>query len=397
MIDLLQQYLNQAKQPIESANSLPFAAYTNADVYEKEVEQIFHNSWVFICAQQELPNSGDYYCLKVAGESIMILHGQDGTYRALSNNCRHRGTPLLQDGFGNLKDASDAKAGNKIVCPYHAWTFSDAGELKGVPMQGPTKVDKPLHCLPRFALDSWNGLLFVHLGDEPAESLQNHLAGMNEYLAAYDIKRFTQGHTGGFESWQSNWKLAMENAMESYHLFKVHKETLETTTPTRQAYYIAGSPKWTLTGGQILMDQGKISQLIFGKTPEIYQQYVLISLPPSFVGILTYDSFDWIHVMPVSATESLIRSAGVSTSLEGYKDKATQAFTAAFFEEDKVICEHVQKGMSSRRGSGGKLVDMERIVTDFHQYLAQQISGESCGTFFKSDKADAFLNPNIEK
>ena len=44
-----------------------------------------------------------------------------------------------------------------------------------------------------------------------------------------------------------------------------------------------------------------------------------------------------------------------------------------FFLEDKLICERVHKGMSARKGRGGKLVDMERVVTDFHQFLATRL------------------------
>lgn len=392
------QYLQIAAQPIEEARSLPFEAYRDPTLFEKEVTDIFHHEWVFVCAEQEIPNAGDYYALDVAGESVMILRGSDGQCRAMSNNCRHRGTPLLEYGFGNLSETDNGGATDKIVCPYHAWTFSDNGTAKGIPIVGDVKLDKAAHCLPTFALESWLGLLFIHLGENPSP-LAERLSSIDDYLVAFEPQRFQRGFTGSFEHWQSNWKLAMENAMESYHLFKVHKATLETTTPTRQAYYIAGSAEWTLSGGAMVMSQSKISEWLQGKTPEIYKQYVLVSLPPSFVGILTYDSFDWIHVMPVNATESLIRSGGISTSLEGYADKTVQSFTQAFFDEDKFICERVQKGMSSRQGKGGKLVSMERIVADFHQFLASRHSAAITGEyrpveFHQGERAEGFLHPD---
>ena len=50
-----------------------------------------------------------------------------------------------------------------------------------------------------------------------------------------------------------------------------------------------------------------------------------------------------------------------------------EQFTNAFFEEDRRICERVQTSMSAVKGRGGKLVDLERVVTDFHQFLATRL------------------------
>ena len=85
--------------------------------------------------------------------------------------------------------------------------------------------------------------------------------------------------------------------MESYHLFKVHEKTLEQVTPTRGAYYIEGSALWTLTGGEIVQGgggiAGKLLATLFGSGAG-GDHYVLVSIPPSFVGVVTKDSWDWI-------------------------------------------------------------------------------------------------------
>jgi len=382
MRSLLQSYQQFSEAPLPEAQSLPFAVYHDKTVYETEAQQVFREDWVFACAEQQLPNAGDYFAFDLVGEAVVIIRGADGQCRALSNICRHRGTPLLDEGFGNVE--------RHIICPYHAWSYKDTGELKAVPYPGEIKVDKQAHCLPRFHLQTWMGLLFINLSANPYP-LVERMEGIDSYLSVFKPERFTQGYTGGTEHWQANWKLVMENAMESYHLFKVHKETLETVTPSKQAYYIAGSSEWSLTGGKMVDTRSRLEKWLMGDGPEAYNHYVLVSLPPSFVGIMTYESFDWIQILPDGPEGSIIRSAGIAESSGQYDDRLMQEFVEAFFAEDKWICERVQKGMHSRLGSGGKLVGMEKILVDFRQFLASRLFGSDVDAFSETTEAERFL------
>ena len=83
-------YKSALAQDLEQAEALPFNAYTDPELYEAEQQHIFHADWVFVCAAQQLQQPGDYYALRLAGEPIAVLRGQDGLLRALSNVCRHR-------------------------------------------------------------------------------------------------------------------------------------------------------------------------------------------------------------------------------------------------------------------------------------------------------------------
>lgn len=378
----LEIYREKASQPLASAEALPFSAYEDEAVFQQEKRSIFQEDWLFICAEQEIPAPGDYFALTVVGEPIVLLRGKDGVIRALSNVCRHRGTPLLDEGFGQVSKL--------IVCPYHAWAYDDTGACKAVPLPGDQVVKREEHCLPRFHLESWQGLLFVSFAEQPV-ALQERLEGMDDYLAAFDISRFQQAVSGGIECWASNWKLAVENAMESYHLFKVHEKTLETVTPTKAAFYVAGYEEWTLTAGKMIDSSSGLLNWFKGKTPEVYEHYVLISLPPTFVAILSYDSLGWIQVLPTSRNECFIRSGYITEAGSGKEDKGSQSFTKAFFQEDKEICERMQKGMSARMTQGGKLVELERVVVDFHRYLANRLFDCESGDFYQSEESELFL------
>ena len=381
MSKLIKLYEQQSQQPLGQAQSLPFAVYHDAEVAQLEAEKIFHQQWVFVCATGRLQATGSYFALHIGDEAIAVVHGKDGHIRAMSNNCSHRGTPLLEEGFGHIE--------KNIVCPYHAWTFSDAGELKGVPFDADKCVNKQRHELPKYALQEWMGLLFINLADEPTDLLAD-LERINPFLQHYKMERFSQAYSTGVEHWNSNWKLAVENGIESYHLFMVHRDTLEVNTPSKKAYYVAGNSDWTLTGGEITMPQSGIGKWFTGEIPEPLNQYMLIFLPPGFIGILTYDSFDWISVLPDGPEHCTVHVGGMAESAPGKGDQASLDFTAQFLQEDKDICERVQRGMKSRHHKGGQLLEMERIVVDFHQYLANRLFGAPNSDYLETDAAKKF-------
>ncbi len=360
---LVNTYVDAASASLPDAQCLPFSLYTDDSFYQIEREKVFHQDWVFVCAEQQLPDKGDYLALSLADEPIVIIRGTDGVLRALSNVCRHRGTLLNDEGRGRVK---------RMVCPYHAWTYATDGRLVGVPYEeNGLEVDKLTHCLPEFSIELWHGLIFVCLVENP-QSLKERYASLDRYLALYESSRFTVYYPGSTEHWQCNWKLAMENAMESYHLFKVHKQTLEALTPTQQAFYLEGGISWSLTGGRYKNSSGKLSRWLLGEGGVTDQHYILISLPPSFVGILSQDAFSWVGIYPIGVNECVVRSGSLSLK-GGSVDREEEVFSAAFLAEDKAICERVQRGMSARVGRGGTLIEMERIIVDFHRYLASRM------------------------
>ena len=99
---LLSQYQQLTAASLDEATALPFEVYYDEEVFKLEADRIFSKEWVFACAEQAIANPGDYFAFNLGGEAIAILRGQDGEFRAMSNNCRHRGTLLLDDGFGHV-------------------------------------------------------------------------------------------------------------------------------------------------------------------------------------------------------------------------------------------------------------------------------------------------------
>lgn len=369
-----------ASEQIERAVALPFQSYTDKEVFQLEKVKIFHQDWVFICSAKELPQRGDYFAFFLAEEPVMLVHGDDDRIRAFGNICRHRGTLLNEEGFGNSP---------KMVCPYHAWTYDLQGKCIATPYAQKGEVEKQCHSLLTFKVEIWNELIFVNLSKDAAP-LRPKLRGIEKYIQLFGVERFTE--TVGdrkSERWNANWKLALENAMESYHLFKVHSETLEKVTPTKSSFYLETSGDWTITGGKI--EEPKKSFLSWNTdSDDIYSRYVLISLPPSFVGILSYESFDWITILPKNHQQCLVRAA--SRREPGYTlSGAEEHFVKTFLSEDKNICERVQSAMTAVYSTGGKLLNIEKVVVDFHNYLAARLFQSPSPKPYVSDLVEQFF------
>ena len=224
------------------------------------------------------------------------------------------------------------------------------------------------------------GVVFVCLSDE-TPPLEARLAEVAPHLAEFDMESFTvAAPLTAPEVWAANWKLVVENAMESYHLFQVHADTLEKVTPTRGAYYIEGSAAWTLTGGAIVQAggtglAGKLLAGLLGSNSG-GDHYTLVSVPPTFVGVVTQDSWDWLVAHPLTPTSTRVFQGSLTKSRPNMLTQAVSGgFATAFLEEDRAICERAQRGMAARHSRGGQLLPIERVVVDFHHYLGWQVLG----------------------
>ncbi|MGI9644425.1 MAG: aromatic ring-hydroxylating oxygenase subunit alpha [Ilumatobacteraceae bacterium] len=344
---------------IDPERALPAAAY-RPDSFAADMERIFRDDWVFVGTADEVAEPGDYVAVDLGGQPVIVLRNQAGELAALSNMCAHRGT-LLVDGRGSTK---------RFQCPYHAWTFRDDGGLLSVPHAERDAVDRAAHCLPAYRAGEWHGLVFATMnpGAAPLADRFAHLESLAAETAMAGLHHWTSAR--GHEMWDANWKLVIANAMESYHLFKVHPETLEPYSPTADAYYLLGNADGTATGGR--NTDGT--------------EYTLFSLPPNFVGAVTNGSLLWQTVQPVAADRTRVitggayrspppdASSGLSKWMAKAMSKASEMAVPDFLPEDKFICERGQRAATGDF-TPGPILAVEQVISDFHHYLNRQLRG----------------------
>ena len=113
----------------EGARTLPREYYVSPEIFAREAERIFAQRWLLVGREEQISGAGDYFLADPAGESLIIVRGQDGQVRALYNVCRHRGTRMCTETQGKFLGS--------IMCPYHAWTYAlDGGLIAGI--RGPS-------------------------------------------------------------------------------------------------------------------------------------------------------------------------------------------------------------------------------------------------------------------
>ncbi|MFJ5044475.1 aromatic ring-hydroxylating dioxygenase subunit alpha [Streptomyces sp. NPDC098077] len=194
-------------------------AYTDDDLAAQEMAKIFDRCWLYVGHESEVPEPGSYVARDVGGRPVVMAHGSDGEIRVFANSCTHRGALLCSQPAGQVKS---------FRCPYHDWTFSNKGELTGVPIPdgyapGFRKAD---FGLAQHRSSNYRGFVFATFDPEQPRTLTEYLAGATEYLdlvadqseVGMEVIQGAQLHGA-----KANWKLMMENSVDIYHFRALHK------------------------------------------------------------------------------------------------------------------------------------------------------------------------------
>ncbi|HEY4373863.1 MAG TPA: Rieske 2Fe-2S domain-containing protein [Burkholderiales bacterium] len=224
-----QEVLQQPEIPAwdnDGSSRIPFWAYTNETVYQRELQRIFYGRhWSFVGLEAELPNPGDFKRTQVGERSIILARNEDSSVTAVENICAHRGAQFCRERSGNVKE---------FLCPYHQWTYGLNGDLKGVPFRRGLKKDGEVrggmpadfnpaeHNLTKLKVAVRNGVIFACF-DHEVEPLEDYLGP--EIIPYFDRlfngrKLTILGHHR--QHIPGNWKLMQENIKDPYHVGLLH-------------------------------------------------------------------------------------------------------------------------------------------------------------------------------
>ncbi len=207
--------------PEEGVRRTPFLIYSDPDVYQAELARIFRGPiWHFLGLEIEIPNLGDYRLMEVGDTSVIVLRNAQGKVAAFVNRCAHKGSMLLYEPFGTIKE---------LMCIYHNWLYDLDGNLKNVPfgkgINGKGGLPKEFnfcdHGLQEVRVDTVNGLIFGTFS-EKTEPLRDYLSP--ELMHNLDRVAGREFRVLGYYSQylSSNWKLYFENATDPYHATILH-------------------------------------------------------------------------------------------------------------------------------------------------------------------------------
>lgn len=194
---------------------LPPRAYYDPQWYREEIDAVFRPNWQFVCLSEEVSKPGSRFAKDILGTPVVVVN-QAGKLSALSNVCAHRHSKIVADGVSQ---------GERLRCQIHGWEYDETGRLSHLPdgtsFRG-LKIQN--RCLESYRIEQLGPFVFVNLTSEGPSFLE-HLGTFKE-----EFQRFYLQHRC-ISTWVTehpvNWKIIVENAVESYHVPMVHPETFQ--------------------------------------------------------------------------------------------------------------------------------------------------------------------------
>lgn len=189
--------------------------YKDPKIFEKECSEIFWKKWQYVGHVAEIPTTGDYLNISIAGKQVVVTRSEKGL-SAFLNVCRHRGATILDDEKGNLENGI-------MTCSYHGWSYDLEGKLKSAPY-----LDCQSDCqlselrLVELQVETFNGLVFVNFDQSPPALSETYQELFDEIDASeFNLEDYRvhskMNRTGDF-----NWKVWVEGYQECYHCSLIH-------------------------------------------------------------------------------------------------------------------------------------------------------------------------------
>jgi carnitine monooxygenase subunit len=347
--------------------SLPGWIYRDADFLEAEKERVFAASWQVMCHLNDIPEAGDYHTQEFLGEPLVAVRSQDGGVKAFFNVCRHRAARLLDGASGHCT--------GRIVCPYHAWTYDLNGRLTAVPHRkefADFALDQ--YGLKPLESEIYKGFVFVRL--EPGlPRVAEMLAPYEAELAAYRLEELQPMGRVTLRTRHVNWKNVTDNYSDAMHITVAHPGL---TRLFGQSYGVEAQP-WVDKMWGYLRDvpssqrSERMYQSILPNSPHLpgdrQRLWTYYKLWPNVAFDVYPDQIDFMQMIPISPTETLIREIAYA-----HPDSRREMRAARYLNwrinrrvslEDKALIERVQAGMGSRSYAPGPLGRTEVSLRSF--------------------------------
>ena len=375
--------IESTKDSINEANGLPNECYLNDEYFKIERERVFFNNWIVVGVSSSVPEIGDAKPFDLMGVPLLILRDKTNKIRVFHNVCSHRGMILLN---------KECKLKNTIRCPYHSWSYNFDGELIATPHVGGMNIHeadgfiKSKSNLKEVSTHVWMDLIFININKNKKnfeESIHPLEQQWSKFISKEDQKLIRHAKDFGYFNMevQSNWKLAIENYCESYHLPWVHPE-LNRVSNLKDHYHIEDiSETFSGQGSNKYSQQfdGNKKLSTFPNWPNnLYQNSEYVSLFPNVMLGIHFDHFYAFWLEPLSNKNTrehfeMYYVGDESASSDEYKEirKNNFAFWQEVMNEDVSVIEGMQKGRSSPVYNGGNFSPvMDTPTLMFHKWVA---------------------------
>ena len=369
--------LSRVKEPLSTANGLPNAHYIDPAVFAEERDALLFGQWAGLAVAADVPEAGDAKPITFMGMPLLLLRDRNDQVRVFQNTCRHRGMILVEE---------PRKIEGAIRCPYHSWCYSTEGKLVSTPhVGGPGQnthpdVDRSTLGLTEIRSHIWRDVVWVNVDGQSPE-FEVAMKPVTERWAEFERPLFHGGADSKFVlSVKSNWKLAVENYCESYHLPWVHPG-LNSYSRLEDHYnieeYGAYSGQGTLVYRQLEGANGAKFADFEGLDSKWDTAAEYLSVYPNVLLGMHRDHAFAIVLVPKGPEETEenihLYYATPETHAE-LRAKNTEQWKVVF-EEDIFVVEGMQRGRHGVNFDGGRFSPaMDGPTHCFHDWVAGKVN-----------------------
>ena len=371
LFELLLAELDRPTSPDWQAprTTLDPKAYYDIGRFEAEREQLFLRLPLCIGHTDQLAEPGAVLALDLCGTPVLVARGADGELRVFLNVCRHRGARLVVE-------QAEVCRRNRLVCPYHAWTYRLDGAVAGVPRtEAFPDLQPKMLGLRQLPATVRHGLIWAVLDPaaDPVLDIAAHLGELDRDLDALEIARhcFYRQHA---VRRATNWKLIVDAFLEVYHVRRLHSATLGS--------FFADAVSVNEPVGRHLrfLAARDTTSEIRALPPECWSPQVHATLVhfvfPNSLFVYHPDYISHLGVYPESPDETLfvhtmlIPERPTNKKAEEHWRRSFELIdTKVFNSEDLVICEQIHRGLRSGANDALIVGRLEQNLVRFHSSI----------------------------
>lgn len=368
--------LHNVRRPVAEANGLPNAHYIDPAVFDEEKHALLFSQWAGLAVAADVPEPGDAVPIEFLGMPLLLIRDKAGQVRVFQNTCRHRGMILVDE---------PRRIEGAIRCPYHSWCYGTDGRLVSTPhVGGPGRntheaVKRPDLGLVEIRAHVWFDVVWINVtGDAPP--FDEAMADVLERWQEFDQPMYHGGADSRFQlSVASNWKLAIENYCESYHLPWVHPG-LNSYSRLEDHYNIEKPGEYSGQGTLVYRQLGNENGETFPDFKGLSDKWdtaaeYLAIYPNVLLGVHRDHAFAIILVPegPERTVENIHLYYTQPDTDEGLRARNTQLWKTVF-EEDIFVVEGMQRGRHAPLFDGGRFSPaMDGPTHCFHDWVAGKV------------------------
>lgn len=314
--------------------------YVSQSRFNVEQQKIFSSLPIAVAHHSEIASSGDFVKREVANRSVLVTRDSEGTTRVFHNICRHRGTRLVDESRG---------CKHRFTCPYHAWTYSNQGDLISAPHveSGFPNLDKATYGLKEIRSVERFGFIWMVLSDDADVDIDTYFEPIAQDASALGLDDLAIAADQSSVH-QCNWKILVEGGIESYHFKVAHRQTIG-------PYFEDNLSTYQMLGSHmrsVLMRSSMHTLSFSDRTAWRLRDHanIIYTFFPLTQLLVQQDHVVWINSNPIGPDQTELRLVTLAPKSklneEAYWAK-NHAITTTTLAEDFAIGESIQSGLSS--------------------------------------------------